>query len=72
MHKYGIDRKPMDRRFKKYNFQTGANSSSIEHKVRNSIILTSISITQLEKAAFYLYVRPSDAQIRHRQKGYGP
>jgi hypothetical protein len=45
---------------------------NMEHKVRKSRILTLISITQLEKAAFYLYVRTTDARIRHRQKAYGP
>ena len=62
MHECGIDRKPIDRRFQKYNFQTVINSSfcykgpwnSIEHKIRKRIILTftSFSITQLEKLAF--------------------
>jgi hypothetical protein len=48
--------------------------NSIEHQVRNSIILTftSFSITQLEKPAFYLHAQPSGARVRRRQKAYGP
>jgi hypothetical protein len=48
--------------------------NSIEHQVRNSIILTftSFSITQLEKPAFYLHARGSGAGMRERQKAYGP
>jgi hypothetical protein len=80
MDKWGIDRKPIDRRFQKYNFQTGANSSfcykgpwnSIEQKVRNSIILTftSLSITKREQLAFYVNALSSYARMRHRQKAY--
>jgi hypothetical protein len=48
--------------------------NSIEHQVRDSIILTftSFSITQLEKPVFYLHARPIGARMRHRQKAYGP
>ena len=59
MQQWGINTKPIDRRFQKYNFQTVINSSfcckgplsSINHKVRNRKMLpfTSFSITQLEK-----------------------
>ena len=59
MQQWGIDRKPIDRRFQTYNFQTVLSSSfcckgpwnSINHKVRNRKMLafTSFSITQLEK-----------------------
>ena len=62
MQQWGIDRKSIDRRFQKYNFQTVINSSfcckgpwsSINHKVRNRKMLafTSFSITQLEKLTF--------------------
>ena len=62
MQQWGIDRKPIDRRFQKYHFQTVLNSSfccmgpwsSINHKVRNRKMLafTSFSITQLEKLTF--------------------
>jgi hypothetical protein len=49
MQEWGNDRKPIERRFQKYNFPTGRLKfkfllqepwNSIEHKVRNSIILT--------------------------------
>jgi hypothetical protein len=35
------------------------------------LTLTFFPITQLEKTAFYLHVRPSDARMRYRQKAYG-
>ena len=35
------------------------------------LTFTFFPITQLGKTAFYLHVRPSDAQMRHRQKAYG-
>ena len=64
MQQWGIDRKPIDRRFQKYHFQTVLYSSfyckgprsSINHKVRNRKMLafTSFSITQLEKFTFYV------------------
>ena len=64
MQQWAPDRKPIDRRFQKYNFQTMINSSffckgpwsSINHKVRNRKMLafTSFSITQLEKLTFYV------------------
>ena len=64
MQQWAIDRKPIDRRFQKYNFQTVVNSSfcckgpwsSINHKVRNRKMLafTSFSITQLENFTFYV------------------
>jgi hypothetical protein len=82
MQEWGIDRMPIHRRFQKYNFQAGVNSSfcckgpwnSIEQKVRNSIILTftSVSITQREKRAFYVHGLSSYARMRHRQKAYWP
>ena len=63
MQQWGIDRKPIDRRFQKYHFQTVLNStfyckgpwSSINHKVPNRKMLafTSFSITQMEKFTFY-------------------
>ena len=63
MQQWAIDRKPIDCRFQKYNFQTVINSSfcckgpwsSINHKVRNRKMLafTSFSITQLEKFTFF-------------------
>jgi hypothetical protein len=62
MQEWGIERKPIDRRFQKYNIQTVKNFSfcckgpwnSINHKVRNRKMLafTSFSITQLEKLTF--------------------
>ena len=64
MQQWGIDRKPIDRRFQKYHFQTVFNFSfcckgpwsSINHKVRNRKMLafTSFSIIQLEKFTFYV------------------
>jgi hypothetical protein len=64
MQQWGIDGKPIDCRFQKYNFQSVINSSfcckgpwsSINHKVRNRKMLafTSFSITQLEKFTFYV------------------
>ena len=77
-------RKPIDRRFQKYNFQTVINSSfvlqdfqpwsSINHKVRNRKMLafTSFSITQLEKLTFYVQRLSFYATMRHRQKAYWP
>jgi hypothetical protein len=49
-------------------------NTAIEHKVRNSIILTftSFSITQLEKLAFYVHGLSSYTRIRHRHKAYWP
>ena len=80
MQKWAIDRKPIDRRFQKYNFQTVINSSfcckgpwsSINHKVRNRKMLafTSFSITQPEKLTFYVQKLPFYATMRHRQKVY--
>ena len=62
VQQWAIDRKTIDRRFQKYNFQTVISSSfcckvpwiSINHKVRNRKMLafTSFSITQLEKLTF--------------------
>ena len=82
MQQWGIDRKPIDRRFEKYNFQTLVNSSfcckgprsSINHKVRNRKMLafTSFSITQLEKLTFYVQRLSFYATMRHRQKAYWP
>jgi hypothetical protein len=78
MQQWGIDRKPIDRRFHKNNFQTVINSSfsckwpwiSINHKVRNRKMLafTSFSITQLEKLTFYVQRLSFYAIMRHRQK----
>ena len=82
MQQWGIDRKPIDRRLQKYNFQTVINSSfcckwpwsSINHKVRNRKMLgfTSFSITQLEKLTFYVQRLSFYATMRHRQKAYWP
>ena len=82
MQQWGINRKPIDRRLKKYNFQTVINSSfcckgtwnSINHKVRNRkmLALTSFSITQLEKLTFYVQRLSFYATMRHRQKAYWP
>jgi uncharacterized protein YjfI (DUF2170 family) len=82
MQQWGIDRKPIDRRFHKYNFQTVINSSfcckgpwsSINHKVRNRKMLTftSFSITQVEKLTFYVQKLSFYATMRHRQKVYWP
>jgi hypothetical protein len=65
MQQWGIDRMPINSRFKKMQFSDRCKFkflqqepwNSIEHMVRNSIILTftSFSITQLEKPAFYLH-----------------
>ena len=75
-------RKPIDRRFQKYNFQTVINYSfcckgpwsSINHKVRNRKMLafTSFSITQLEKLTFYVQRLSLYATMIHRQKAYWP
>ena len=75
MQQWAIDRKPIDRRFQKYNFQTVINSSfcckgpwsSINHKVRNRKMLafTSFSITQLEKLTFYVQRLSFYATMRH-------
>jgi hypothetical protein len=47
--------------------------NSLEHKVRNGIILTfTSSITQLEKPAFYLHKLYNYSRVRHRQKAYWP
>jgi hypothetical protein len=80
MQEWGNGRKPIERRFQKYNFPTGRRKfkfllqepwNSIEHKVRNSIILSfTSSITQLEKHAFYLHGLSSYARVRQRQKAY--
>ena len=80
MQQWAIDRKPIDRRFQKYNFQTVIYSSfcckwpwsSINHKVRNRKMLafTSFSITQLEKLTFYVQKMSFYATMRHRQKAY--
>jgi hypothetical protein len=82
MQQWGIDKKPIDRRFQNYNFQTVINSSfcckwawiSINHKVRNRKMLgfTSFSITQLEKLTFYFQRLSFYATMRHRQKDYCP
>ena len=82
MQQWGTDRKPIDRRFHKYNFQTVVISSfcckwpwsSINHKFRNRKMLafTSFSITQLEKLTFYVQRLSFYATMRHRQKAYLP
>jgi hypothetical protein len=82
MQQWGTDRKPVARRFQKYNFKTVINSSfcskwpwsSINHKVRNRKMLgfTSFSITQLEKLIFYVQRLSFYATMRHRQKAYWP
>jgi hypothetical protein len=82
MQQWGICRKPIDRRFQKYNFQSVINSSfcckgpwsSINHKVRNRKMLafTSFSITQLEKLTFYVQILSFYATMSHRQKAYWP
>jgi hypothetical protein len=64
MQQWGIDRKPIDRKFQQYRFQTVINCSfcckgpwsSINNKVRNRNMLafTSFSITQLDKLTFYV------------------
>ena len=76
MQQWGIGRKSIDRRFQKYNFQTVINSSfcckgpwsSINHKVRNRKMLTSFSITQLEKLTFYVQILSFYATMRHDRK----
>ena len=80
MQQWGIDRKPIDRRFQKYHFQTALNfsfcckgpRSSINHKVRNRKMLafTSFSITQLEKLTFYVQRMSFYATMSHWQKSY--
>ena len=58
---------------RKYPFPPSWNS--IEHKVRNSIILTftSFSITHAAgKTCFYVHGLSSYARMRHQQKAYGP
>ena len=82
MQQRAIDRKSIDRRFQKYNFQTVINSSfcckgpwsSINHKVRNwkMLAFTSFSITQLEKFTFYVQRLSFCATMSHRQKDYWP
>ena len=82
MQQWGIDRKPIDRKFQQYRFQTVINSSfcckghwsSINHKVRNRKMLafTSFSIKQLEKLTFYVQRLSFYATMRHRQKVYWP
>ena len=82
MQQWGIDRKSIDRRYQKYNFQTVIISSfcckgpwsSINHKVRNRKMLafTSFSITQLEKLTFYNQRLSFYATMRHRHKDYCP
>ena len=82
MQQWAPDRKPIDRRFQKYNFQTVINSSfcckgpwsSINHKVRNRKMLafTSFSITQLEKITFYVQRLSFYATMSHWQKAYWP
>ena len=80
MQQWGIGRKPNDRIFHKYNFQTMINFSfrckgpwiSINHKVRNRKMLafTSLSITQLEKLTFYVQRLSFYATMRHGRKAY--
>jgi hypothetical protein len=80
IQEWGIRRKPIDRRFQKYNFKTVKNYSfcckgrwsSINHKVRNRKMLafTSFSITQLEKLTFYVQKLSYYGRMRHRQKAY--
>ena len=82
MQQRAIDRKYIDRRFQKYNFQSVINSSfcckgpwiSINHKVRNRKMLafTSFSITQMEKFTFYVQRLSFWATMSHRQKDYWP
>ena len=82
MQQWGIERKPIDRRFQKFHFQTVLYSSfcckgpwsSTNHKVRNRKMLafTSFSITQLEKLIFYLQRLSFYATMRHRQKACWP
>jgi hypothetical protein len=76
--------RPMDHRCQKYNTQDGPKSSlcmlqvpwnSIEHKVRNSIILTFTSFSIAHAAGKPCFLSPrtsSDARLRHRQKAYWP
>jgi hypothetical protein len=64
MQELGIDKKPIHRRFQKYNFQTVKNftfsckgpSSSINHNIQNRQILpfTPFSIIHLQKLTFYV------------------
>jgi hypothetical protein len=82
MQQWGIDRKPIDRKFQQYSFQTVIDSSfcckgpwiSINQKVRNRKMLgfTSFSIPQLEKLTFYVQILSFYATMRHRQKAYWP
>ena len=82
MQQWAIDRKSIDRRFQKYNFQTMISSSfcckgpwsSLNHKVRNRKMLafTSFSITQPEKLTFYVQRLSFYATMGHRQKAYSP
>ena len=82
MQQWGIGRKPIYRKFHKFNFQTVINSSfccmgpwiSINHKVRNRKMLafTSFSITQLEKLTFYVQRLSFYATMRHQHKAYWP
>jgi hypothetical protein len=82
MQQWGIDRKSIDRRFQKYNFQTVINSSfcckwpwsSINHNVwnRKMLAFTSFSITHLEKLTFSVQRLSFYATMRHRQKAYWP
>ena len=65
MQERGIDRKPIDRRFQIYNFQTVIDSSfrnkgpwnSIEHKIRKRIIL-SLTFFRLDSWKNLLFTFP--------------
>jgi hypothetical protein len=83
MQAWCIDRKPIERRFPKHNFQTGVHSSfcykghrnSIVHEIRKRIILTftSFSITHSACRKNLLFTSTelfSYARMRHRQKDY--
>ena len=82
MQQWGINTKPIDRRFQKYNFKTVINSSfcckgpwsSMNHKVRNRKMLafTSFSITRLEKLTCYFQRLSFYPTMKHRQKDYCP
>jgi hypothetical protein len=80
MQVWGIDGKPIDLRFQKYNFQTVISSrfcnkgpwNSIEHKIRKRIILT-FTFFRLDSWKNLLFTsteNSSDVRVRHWQKDY--
>jgi hypothetical protein len=80
MQEWGIDRKHIDRdsknaifRRRKLKFLLQEPWNSVEHKVRNSIILpfTFFSTRQLEKLIFSSTDKRSDARVRHQKKPIG-